>query len=397
MMNNIRRGWCPSLFHPMKTGDGWLCRIKPFFAKLTSRQARFIARSASDLGNGFINLSQKANLQLRGFTPEHIQQFIPFANQENLCSLNALEEGKRNILISPLAGIDPSCHQDTILYAQCVHHEIIENETIQFLSDKFSFVIDGDGLYPLTQHHADINLRFYHNQWILQLGYAQQVIPCDLNHCPKLLKQILEFCHHHNYPRLLHQDHTEQFLKETSISGQSYNHSTSSERLSIGQFPQGYHIGIPFGLLNSHDLNVLADISDQYGNSTLQITPDRSIILPYCSAKAHGDLKSFITDQNDIRLHIISCPGKPYCFQGQQPTMHDIQKLIHFWHSKLQTLHISGCAKGCASPQKNPMTLCATPKGYTLILNGRADDKSIYQDLDLTKINSLFLTHSKMN
>lgn len=395
-MNNIRRGWCPSLYHPMETGDGWLCRVKPPFAKLTSRQARFIARSASDLGNGFINLSQKANLQLRGFTREHIQQFIPLAKNENLCSPDALEEGKRNILISPLAGIDPSCHQDTIRYAQYIQHKIIENETVKFLTGKFSFVIDGGGLFPLTRHHADINLRIHHDQWILQLGHAKQVIPCNLDNCAKLLKQILQFCNKHNYFRLLHQDYADQFIRENSCSKQSYTYPTSIEKLSIGQFPHGYHLGIPFGLLHSQDLSLLADISDQYGNSTLQLTPDRTIILPYCSNAAHTHLKSFITDKQDPRLNIILCPGKPYCLQGMQPVMKDVKKLMRFWHSKLQTLHISGCAKGCASPLKNPLTLCATPKGYNFILHGRANDESLYKNLDLEEISAKLITYSEM-
>lgn len=396
MMNNRRRGWCPSLFHPMQTGDGWLCRVKPFLSTLTSRQARFIAKAASDLGNGFMNLSQKANLQLRGFTPDHIQHFIPLAQREKLCSPNVIEEEKRNLLVSPLAGIDPSCHPDTLNYAHCLQHEIIEHDTIKFLTGKFSFVIDGGGQFPLTHHHADLNLRVHQNQWMLQMGQAKQAIPCSLDNISELIKKILQFCHQHHYNRLLHQDHTEQFIKETAYSQQPYMDSIHPEKLAIGLFTHGYHLGIPFGLLSSQALHTLADLSDRYGDSTLRLTPDRTIILPYCSANAHPYLKSFITDQDDPRLQIILCPGKPYCLQGQQPVMNDVRKLIPFWHKRQQTLHISGCAKGCASPQKNPVTLCATPKGYNLILDGKADDKSLYQDLSLTEITTQLITYPEI-
>jgi precorrin-3B synthase len=38
------------------------------------------------------------------------------------------------------------------------------------------------------------------------------------------------------------------------------------------------------------------------------------------------------------------------------------------------TLHVSGCAKGCARPRPTAATLTATETGYDLILGGTAGD-----------------------
>ena len=42
-----RRGWCPSLYDPMATGDGLLVRVKPPGARLSAAAARALAASLS--------------------------------------------------------------------------------------------------------------------------------------------------------------------------------------------------------------------------------------------------------------------------------------------------------------------------------------------------------------
>ena len=60
------RGWCPSLHEPMRSGDGWLARVKPGRATLTAGAARLVAALAAGHGNGRIELTNRGNLQLRG-------------------------------------------------------------------------------------------------------------------------------------------------------------------------------------------------------------------------------------------------------------------------------------------------------------------------------------------
>lgn len=61
-----RRGWCPGLARPMPTGDGLLARIHPPLGVLTLAQARSIAEGARRYGNGHLDLTARANLQIRG-------------------------------------------------------------------------------------------------------------------------------------------------------------------------------------------------------------------------------------------------------------------------------------------------------------------------------------------
>ena len=61
------RGWCPSAWRPMVAGDGLLLRVRPPLARLTRAQALLVAELATAYGNGAIDLTRRAALQLRGF------------------------------------------------------------------------------------------------------------------------------------------------------------------------------------------------------------------------------------------------------------------------------------------------------------------------------------------
>lgn len=395
-MNNIRRGWCPSLFKPMETGDGFLCRIKPFFSSITSDQTRFIASISEQYGNGYINLSQKGNLQLRGFTRDHIDIVIPQVAQAQLSSDTANMEEKRNIMIAPLWDIDPLRHTEVHEIAHELQTALQNHPDIHPLTGKFSFLIDGGEQYGLQNLYNDVNIRVYQDQWIIQLGKFEQVILCEKQQLIPIVLKIMQFCIQHQMKRLLASENAAQYLKDTTHSTFFYTNEKMKTSLPIGSIQLSkaslVHIGIPFGLLNAGQLLHLANVADQYGNGTMRFTPWRSIILPYCSSEALLNLTDFIVDEHDPRLHIISCPGKPFCMQGQQATMQDVADLIPLWKNQEKMLHLSGCAKGCASPGVNPVTLCATSKGYHVIFNGKADQETPYQNLKLTEILNLLQT-----
>ena len=63
-------GWCPGALRPMMSGDGLVVRVRAPLGRLTSAQAAGVARLASELGNGLIDISARANLQIRGVTPD---------------------------------------------------------------------------------------------------------------------------------------------------------------------------------------------------------------------------------------------------------------------------------------------------------------------------------------
>ncbi len=64
------KGWCPGALRPMQSGDGLVVRIRPRMAHLTAAQLTGVAEAALRHGNGILELTARANLQLRGVTAQ---------------------------------------------------------------------------------------------------------------------------------------------------------------------------------------------------------------------------------------------------------------------------------------------------------------------------------------
>ena len=60
------KGWCPGALRPMPSGDGLVVRLRPRGGRLSSAQAAGIAELSRRHGNGLIDLTGRANLQIRG-------------------------------------------------------------------------------------------------------------------------------------------------------------------------------------------------------------------------------------------------------------------------------------------------------------------------------------------
>jgi len=98
----------------MESGDGWLVRVRPPGAVITAAVARAVAEAAQRYGNGRIEITNRANLQVRGLRPETI---APFAAA--MAAVGAADDGPA-VLVSPLAGADPGVASETLEIARAI-------------------------------------------------------------------------------------------------------------------------------------------------------------------------------------------------------------------------------------------------------------------------------------
>ncbi len=394
MKPTLKRGWCPSLFKPMETGDGFLVRIKPFLSRITSEQAHFIADTANRLGNGLINLSQKANLQLRGFSRQNTLRIIPEVIYNHLSAPTSYQEKKRNLLVSPLAALDPLCDPATEWIVQHLQTMLLRTNGLSRLSGKFSFIVDGGGQYPLTDCFSDINLRAYQGQWVIQLGHTQKVMVCSAEKAPLFVMKLAKYLAQHDPRRLIHDPEADKLFEIFETQLINYNPPPLKRSSSVGVIGEnlGIGVGIPYGLMHADDLHQLAEVAQHHGDGMLHLTPWRSIILSHCSEELLSFFPRLITDEQDFRSHIIACPGEPYCPRSAINILQDAPILAQTWGNNRGYLHISGCPKGCALPDVNSITLCATDNGYNIIINGKADTDTVYMHLSLPETVA-FLKH----
>jgi len=146
------KGWCPGALRPMRSGDGLVVRIRPHGGRLDAKQAAGIADLAGRYGNGLIDLTSRANLQIRG-VGDH--GYLPL--MEGLAALGLLDpdqdtEARRNILVTPFW----SAGDDTWQLAAELERGLAG--AAFDLPTKFGFAIDDGGERALADASADIRI-----------------------------------------------------------------------------------------------------------------------------------------------------------------------------------------------------------------------------------------------
>jgi precorrin-3B synthase len=123
----------------------------------------------------------------------------------------------------------------------------------------------------------------------------------------------------------------------------------------------------------------LAQSALALGTSEIRPAPGRALLFLGQPTAANRPLQDtattlgFVTDAADPRTRIAACPGTPACASGRIATR-DIAETIAAENADILdfTLHISGCAKGCAHPAKAALTLVGGENGAGLVVNATA-------------------------
>lgn len=129
--------------------------------------------------------------------------------------------------------------------------------------------------------------------------------------------------------------------------------------------------GLAFGQTTAQALRMLIV---ETGASHLRVTPWRVLLLE----NAHPiDTRDFLAPDDPL-LAVSACPGAPLCAQATVETR-DLAR--HLATTTQGTLHISGCAKGCARPKAAALTLVGRDGHFDLVRDGRAGDTPIQSGL----------------
>ena len=93
------KGWCPGAHRPMLSGDGLVVRVRPFRAELSAAQALALCDLARTHGNGTLELTSRANLQIRGVPEAAFPALLEGLEALGLIDADPAVEARRNILM----------------------------------------------------------------------------------------------------------------------------------------------------------------------------------------------------------------------------------------------------------------------------------------------------------
>jgi precorrin-3B synthase len=146
------KGWCPSGHRPMQSGDGLVLRIRPPTGRLSRAQALAIADLAERHGNGLIDLTHRANLQIRGLHAEDHEPLVASLARLKLIDRDAATETERNILVAPFWSENDESRTLAIQLERALGDRPLG------LPEKFGFAVDCGEAPMLTQASADVRI-----------------------------------------------------------------------------------------------------------------------------------------------------------------------------------------------------------------------------------------------
>ncbi|MDU0810920.1 MAG: precorrin-3B synthase [Burkholderia sp.] len=418
----VRQSACPGLVRIVDAVDGGLCRIKLFGGQIDTRQMYAIANAACIYGSSVIEVTNRANLQIRGIQNgkeiELTRALIsvglgPFVeckgnNDIDLTILSANDD-IRNIMLNPFAGRDPNALLNTRELAKKLFIMLAHEPRCTELSPKFSIQLDGGESIAVLNHPHDI--------WLSPRVRKDGVIrlACGISGCPPVHKndfsalidispnkiadfvralllafldlasidmhRMFDLMKTHDMATLLAQAQSYlsfQFKQDLSLN--DWRRAPSDPSLRFGAHveyykDEYYRIGAQFSLsrINADRFVKLASLIDTYGDQSLLITPWKGIFI---NGVASTNVRALISQINELGLitspsaplaRFTACSGSSGCIKGRADTKHDALVLSKRACYNKQHVHLSGCERHCALSYPADITLIAiSEKHYTL-------------------------------
>ena len=365
MRSNVK-GWCPGALRPMEAGDGLIVRLRPRASRLSAAQALALADLAESHGSGEIELGNRASLQLRGVRREALSGLHRALDDLGLLDADAATEARRNILTTPIAK-----DAETLGLSAALEAALAEELD---LPAKFGFAVDTGARAILGGASADIRLERAAKGLIVRADGMALGEHVSATAAIGRAMDLARWFHEHS------DGHRRMASLVAAGSKPPLNAALAplqGEPLRPGNTEWGCCVALPFGRLAAGTLRALAVAS-------LRLTPWRSVLVE----AAVPPSPDWIVDPADPALRVSACPGKPACGSATVATRElALQLAPHLTRSL--SLHVSGCAKGCAHPRPADITLTGRAGRFELIRDGCADDPPALTGLSIDEIYAL--------
>jgi precorrin-3B synthase len=398
------KGWCPGALRPMQSGDGLVVRIRPRSGAFSPHELRVLADAAQNFGNGHIDLTRRANLQIRGVDEGSLPALHDAIARLGLLDDSPDGEAVRNVMINPLAGIDPAEVLDVRSIGRELARRLASEESLWALPSKFGFIVDGGGVLSLAEQRADVRLvAIAHGpEAAFAVGLETRTgiewlgsISPDAAATAAIETGLAFIEASSREPRQRMRDLSDQGLASVRSAMRSrlgilpkdprqadlpLNRRVGLMDLGADRFAAG--IAAPFGRVEVEQLRKLADAIVVHGGEAIRLSPWRALYVGSPSRSSAQSVldaavrNGLIIDPRDPLLQIEACPGAPGCSSTALDTRGDGRRVAGLLprFRFAGTVHVSGCAKGCAKSGPADLVLVGSADRYGIVRNGTARD-----------------------
>jgi precorrin-3B synthase len=388
-----RRGACPGLSAPMPTGDGLLVRLVPIGTISLSAFAGLCV-AARTHGNGIIEITSRGSIQIRGLNAASAPRFAA-----DIAALGIAAEDGIPIICNPLAGLADDEILNAAALATDLRRALAQRSMMAELSAKISVAVDGGGTLDLANLSADIRLEAEATNGTVAFRISVAgdqtnatalglVAPADgveivIRLLDALAKRGSNARARDIVGAALFRSAVSDFLhgEAPPRSSRRSGEAIGTHHIRSGLYACG--VGLPFGHTDAILLERLVDAARAAGANGLRAAPGRALmIIGLTRETAPGFVAAarelgFITRADDPRRKVVACAGAPICASAHIAARALAPVIASAAAPHIedgQTIHISGCAKGCAHAAPAALTVVGTPDSCALVANGSTRD-----------------------
>lgn len=361
----LAKGWCPGAYRPMVAGDGLIARIHPRLARLTRAQALGLCETARRFGPGIIELTNRANLQIRGLRESQYPQVLAAFEDLGLIDADPALEERRSIVVTPLweAGDDSE---------RLAAELAVRLGELPVLPAKFGFAVDAGPAPVLAAASADIRIeRGDSGTLIVRADGADTGVPVQPSTAIDVVVALATWFAATASARRM-KAHLASHALPCALTGREAPAPRSALPLP-GPTTLGPVYGVAFGQMRAPALQQLLQ---DCAADALRVAPNRTILLEGAQWR---ECEEFLTRASDPLLQVDACPGAPACASATVETRllaRAVAPLVAraAVPDTRPSLHVAGCAKGCARPRAADLTLVGRAGLFDLVRNGAAWD-----------------------
>jgi ferredoxin-nitrite reductase len=414
-----RLKWLGLYVQRPKTDEFFMLRIKIPGGILQAKQVKVVAELAKDYGRDLLDITTRQSLQFHWIQARNLPDIFNRLEKVGLTTVAAAGDCPRNIVSSPLAGIDPeelfdashivrqlnrffeynrdfsnlprkfkiaittapynSIHAETNDIAFTPAEKIVNGENI-----KGFHVAVGGGLSAQPQLAQNVDI-FVRPEEVLKVAVAVATIFRDFGYREKRNHARLKFLVADWGIRKF----TEEFL---AITGPFETRGTDLTRGWNKGFFHGVHnqktpglkyvgLTIPAGRLSGSDMAEVARLADTYGTGEIRSCNSQDLILINIPEEkiekllAEEVAKRFSPYSSSFLTNAVTCTGKEFCPFAVAETKHNIQEITKYLDAHVSIdvpirISISGCKHSCGQPQIADIGL----QGTVISIDGKATE-----------------------
>ena len=402
------------LFYAAPTQDAFMLRLRLPGGIVLAHQAKGLADVAERFGGGAVDITTRANLQIREIGAAHPLEVLTAIDELGLTSRGSGADNIRNLTGSPAAGIDPQELIDTRPLTRALYHHILNHRELYGLPRKFNIAVDGGGRLGVLDDTNDIGfaaVRVGPGKPVPEGVYFRMLLGGLTGHesfaadsgvlltpgevvaaAAAILRVFIDYGDRTDRRKarlkyLIDRWGIPKLMSEAAAHLPfPWRYAAAEIAEPRGPIDRQGHIGVrrqaqaglsyiglapPVGRISAPQLRGLADIAVRYGSGMLRLTVWQSLLISdiadadIAAASAAIEALNLDIKVGSARSGLVACTGNVGCKFALADTKRHGLLLADYLDSRLAldaplNIHLTGCPNSCAQHIVGDIGLLAT-------------------------------------